>query len=172
MPLSKVDFFDLRYDHRNRSPILFLKDADSDKFLLVWIGELEASSIELAVIRKTAPRPLTHDLFAKVLNQLDVSVDKVVIDRLESRTYYATLYMEHNGEEVVVDCRPSDAIAIALRENAQILVDEELMYSLKYVELEEDDSAITETSEARLPSSEEEFQEFLRNISPTDFGES
>lgn len=174
MALARVGFYDLRYDHRHRSPVLFLKDAERDKYLPVWIGELEASSIELAVIRKTAPRPLTHDLFATVLHEVGVRVRKVVIDRLESRTYYATIYLDQDGELHTVDCRPSDAVAIALRENCEIFVDDELMYNIKFVELEESDVAAEEEEDADLPveaADEGGFQEFLRRITPSDFKE-
>ena len=174
MALAKVGFYDLRYDHRHRSPVLFLKDAERDKYLPVWIGELEASSIELAVIRKSAPRPLTHDLFATVLRELGVHVRKVVIDRLESRTYYATIYLDQDGELHTVDCRPSDAVAIALRENCEIFVDDDLMYNIKFVELEESEVASEEEEDTDLPAEaadEESFQEFLRRITPSDFKE-
>ena len=174
MALAKVDFFDLRYDHRHRSPVLFLKDAEQEKYLPVWIGELEASSIELAVIRKSAPRPLTHDLFTNVLRELGVSVTKVVIDRLESRTYYATLHLQRDEDHHTVDCRPSDAVAIALRENAEIYVDDTLMYSIKFVELneaelEEGEEQVVSEGMEEMETPEESFQEFLRRISPSDF---
>jgi len=174
MALAKVDFFDLRYDHRHRSPVLFLKDAEKEKYLPVWIGELEASSIELAVIRKSAPRPLTHDLFTNVLHELGVHVEKVVIDRLESRTYYATIYLDSDGRMHTVDCRPSDAVAIALRENCEIYVDDELMYSIKFVELEDSDEQpdiddVAEEAPSRVVPDEESFQDFLKRITPSDF---
>lgn len=174
MTLAKVGFYDLRYDHRHRSPVLFLKDAERDKFLPVWIGELEASSIELAVIRKSAPRPLTHDLFATVLREIGVNVRKVVIDRLESRTYFATIYLDQDGELHTVDCRPSDAVAIALRENCEIFVDDDLMYNIKFVELEDSEGAEGEDPEAEMAveaANEESFQEFLKRITPSDFKE-
>lgn len=172
MALAKVGFYDLRYDHRHRSPVLFLKDAERDKYLPVWIGELEASSIELAVIRKSAPRPLTHDLFATVLRELGIGVRKVVIDRLESRTYYATIYLDRDGDLHTVDCRPSDAVAIALRENCEIFVDDELMYNIKFVELEDSAVADDEDEDINLPeqaADEESFQQFLKRITPSDF---
>ena len=172
MPFARVDYFDLRYDSHHKSPVLFLKDADEDRFLPVWIGELEASSIELAVIHKAAPRPLTHDLFAGVLRSLGARIVKVVIDRLESRTYYASLHLEHAGRELVVDCRPSDGVALALRENVAILVDDELMYNIKFVEAEpgdadEDGAEVLHEGEGE----EEGFQDFLRTIRPQDFQE-
>lgn len=181
MGLSRVSFFDLRYDHQHRSPVLFLKDMDKEKYLPVWIGESEASSIELAAISKRPPpRPLTHDLFSTVLRELNVHLDKVVIDRVESRTYFATMYLEHDGRILKIDCRPSDAIAMALRSNTRIYVDEELMFGIKFVELSEAELAEgigeEEEGEPARRSSEFEsddagFREFLKRISPSDFKE-
>lgn len=174
MALHKVDFLGLRYDHRHRSPVLFLKDVEQEKYLPVWIGELEANSIELAVIRKAAPRPLTHDLISHILGKLNASISKVVIDRLEDRTYYATLHLYQAGEIKVIDCRPSDAVAIALREDSEIFVDDELMYSIKFVEIEEgevpEEVESAMESEIEAPETDDQsFKEFLDRISPTDF---
>lgn len=172
MPLAEVDFFDLRFDSRHQSPVLFLKDTEREKYLPVWIGELEASSIELAVREKVLPRPVTHDLMCSVFRKLGARLVRVVIDRLENRTYFASLILESDGQILEVDCRPSDAIALALREEAAILVDSELLYSIKFVELSEGDEEgdldyeAAETLEHTDPVS---FQEFLRRISPHDF---
>lgn len=173
MTLARVDFFDLRYDSQHKSPVLFLKDAARDRFLPVWIGELEASSIELAVIQKAAPRPLTHDLFANVLDGLEARITKVVIDRLESRTYYATMYLQYSGGELEVDCRPSDAVAMALREDVMILVNDELMYNIKFVEVTDQDGEEAGSSEALIDEQQddEQFQDFLKQIRPQDFRE-
>ena len=171
MALALVDYFDLRYDHRNNSPVLFLKDADRDKYLPVWIGELEANSIESAVIGKPSQRPLTHDLLMTILHQMGGQVSRVVIDRLESRTYYAKLFIESAGRETDFDCRPSDAIAIALREGARIFVDEHLMYSIKFVELNESEGSEDDESDGLFEADETSFQDFLRRISPSDFKE-
>ena len=175
MALARVDFFDLRYDHQHRSPVLFLKDAQSEKYLPVWIGELEASSIELAALNKSAPRPLTHDLFANVLRELGVKITKVIIDRVESRTYFATMYLEWDGRTLKIDCRPSDAIALALRDHVMIYVDDELMYHIKFVELSETDAESGEEgAELELKPSEMDessFTDFLKRISPSDFKE-
>jgi bifunctional DNase/RNase len=173
MALSKVDFYDLRYDHRHNSPVLFLKDSEREKFLPVWIGELEASSIELAVREKTLARPVTHDLMCNMMHKLGSRLVKVVIDRLVNRTYFASLVIESDGQLIEVDCRPSDAIALALREQASMFVDEELMYRIKFVELSEgeeddgdDDEGITEALEQ---VDAQTFQQFLKGISPSDF---
>jgi bifunctional DNase/RNase len=169
MPLAEVDFFDLRYDHRHKSPVLFLKDAQREKYLPVWIGELEANSIELAVVQRTVPRPLSHDLLLSVMHDLGGRLQRVVIDRLESRTYYATLVLEHDGRLIHVDCRPSDAIALALRERVAIFVDDELMYSIKFVEISEGEDSEDDDGE---PVDYDSFQDFLKSISPSDFKDS
>jgi len=173
MALALVDYFDLRYDRQHRSPILFLKDVESEKYLPVWIGDLEARSIEDAYYRRTLERPLTHDLFVDVLANISVSVDRVVIDRLDQGTYFATLFMDHNGKTSEVDCRPSDAVAIALRMNARIYVEEDLMYRIKFVELREgsdfEGGAIEDVDEDTAEEPMESFTDFLRNISPADF---
>jgi bifunctional DNase/RNase len=166
MALALVDFFDLRHDYRHDSMVLFLKDADRDKFLPIWIGEVEANSIELAVNNNRAPRPLTHDLFSMLLRRTGVRLMRVSIDRLENRTYYATLHLEHDGAPLELDCRPSDAVAIALREDVRMYVDEDLMYHIKFVELSEADDEEDEGGEG---ISEDSFQDFLREIKPTDF---
>ena len=167
--MAEVDFFDLRYDHRHKSPVLFLKDAQREKYLPVWIGELEANSIELAVVQRTVPRPLTHDLLVNVMHDLGGNLQRVVIDRLEQRTYYATLVLEHDGRLMHVDCRPSDAIALALRERVAIFVDDELMYSIKFVEISEGEDDGEDDGE---PVDYDSFKDFLEQISPSDFKDS
>lgn len=180
MSLTKVDFFDLRYDHRQKAPVLFLKDSEKELFLPIWIGELEASSIELAVDNKIPPRPLTHDLMSNVLGQLGVHISKVVIDRLESSTYFAKMYLDSDGRTIEVDCRPTDAIALALRQNVVIYVSDDLMHKIKFVELssveqledgeaESAEQEIANEEQMELDTSPETFKEFLRQISPSDF---
>lgn len=181
MPLTKVDFFDLRYDHQQKAPVLFLKDLEKELYLPIWIGELEASSIELAVDNKVPPRPLTHDLMSAILSQLGVHVSKVVIDRLEASTYFAKLYLDSDGRTIEVDCRPTDAIALALRKNVKIYVSEDLMCNIKFVELspeplsdeagESPEALIASEEQMELDASPESFKDFLRQISPGDFRE-
>jgi bifunctional DNase/RNase len=172
MALARVDFFDLRHDFRNNTMVLFLKDSDRDKFLPICIGEGEANSIELAVNQTRPLRPLTHDLFSALLERTGIQLRRVVIDRLENRTYFATLHFEHDGEPLQLDCRPSDAVAIALRENVRIYVDEELMYHIKFVELSEADELGDDEDDDEVLPREDSFQEFLRGISPHDFRDS
>jgi bifunctional DNase/RNase len=120
------------------------------------------------VVRKGVPRPLTHDLLLNVLRDLGGNLQRVVIDRLESRTYYATLVLEHDGRLIHIDCRPSDAIALALRERVAIFVDDELMYSIKFVEISEGE----ESDDDGEPVDYDSFKDFLEQISPSDFKDS
>ncbi len=174
MALSLVDFFDLRYDRQHKSPVLFLKDVDTEQFLPVWIGDLEARSIEDAYYQRTLERPLTHDLMVTMLGHVEFNLNKVVIDRLDKGTYYASLYMEQRGETVEIDCRPSDAIAMALRMDARIFVEESLMYKIKFVELREggpegETEMMFEEPKEASEDDRTTFNDFLQNISPTDF---
>jgi uncharacterized protein len=170
-------FYDLRYDQNNRSPIIFLKDTGSDRFLPVWIGEAEAQSIDLAQRGANPPRPLTHDLIKRIFDRSGIRVVSVIIDRLIGSTYYANLVLDVRGETIEVDCRPSDAIALALRDKVQIFVADELMYNIKFVEMAaaleegvegEGDEAAVETAGEAV---EEDFRRFLRGLRPEDFKE-
>jgi len=178
MALSPVKFFDLRYDQNNRSPILFLKDTKSDRYLPVWIGETEALSIELASRGERAPRPLTHDLMTAVLAECKIRVVSVIIDRLIGSTYYANLVLEVGGRTIEIDCRPSDGIALALREHAQIFVSDELLYHIKFVELEpaeaefEEEESSEDVEESQAPEglpSPDAFRQLLLRLKPIDF---
>ena len=180
MGLSPVVFYDLRYDQNNKSPIIFLKDSSSDRFLPVWIGEAEAVSIEFASRGQAPPRPLTHDLLKRVFERSGVKLVSVIIDRLIGSTYYANLVMEINGEEVEIDCRPSDAVALALRDGAQIFVADELMYNIKFVEMaaaeaeaDEDSHVVDEGSDGDEVMEAEgiDFRRILRELRPDDFQE-
>ncbi len=176
MGLSPVVFYDLRYDQNNKSPIIFLKDSSSDRFLPVWIGEAEAVSIEFASRGQAPPRPLTHDLLKRVFERSGVKLVSVIIDRLIGSTYYANLVMEINGEEVEIDCRPSDAVALALRDSVQIFVADELMYNIKFVEMaaaEADEAGhVVDEGEGEEPATEGiDFKRILRELRPDDFQE-
>ncbi len=172
MGLSPVSFYDLRYDQNQRSPILFLKDLRSERYLPVWIGEAEALSIEFAFRGEKPPRPLPHDLMKSLLNKFGARVVSVVIDRLIGSTYYANLVLEHGGRTIEIDCRPSDGIALALREGAQIYVADELMYHIKFVEMESQEleaEAEIEDSESIRDISSQNFRELLSRLKPIDF---
>ena len=107
--------------------VVILKDVEQDRYLPIWIGAWEASAIAMRLQGLTAERPLTHDLFASTLEQLDVHVTRVVISELAEETYHARLYLQRDGTEVEVDARPSDALAIAVRAEAPIYAAEAVL---------------------------------------------
>ena len=107
--------------------VVILKDTAGDRYLPIWIGAWEASAIAMRLQGLTAERPLTHDLFASALERLGVRIVRVVISELADETYHARLHLERDGLEVEVDSRPSDALALAVRTEAEIFADEEVL---------------------------------------------
>lgn len=142
-------------DAITRSPIVLLKDASERRALPIYIGQDQARSIMNVLENKVPPRPLTHDLLANLVEVWEIMLEKVIIHALEDNTFYAVLCTRQGTETKEIDCRPSDAIALALRTNTSIWVLEEVI------------------SEASIPvdrdADEEErqaFREFVDNLSP------
>lgn len=138
----------LLFDPRSGMYILLLQQVDGEETLPIWIGKPEADSIALALGKVITPRPLTHDLIKNIFEELEVKVTKVVITDLIDNTYYALIYTHDGIREKAIDSRPSDAIAIALRVQAPIFVEEGIFEIRKADELEE----------------------WLKNLKPEDFG--
>jgi len=107
--------------------VVILKDVERDRYLPIWIGAWEASAIAMRLQGVTAERPLTHDLFVASIEQLGARIDRIVISDLADETYHARLYLAHDGTEVEVDARPSDALALAVRSEAAIFAAEEVL---------------------------------------------
>jgi len=107
--------------------VVILKDVERDRYLPIWIGAWEASAIAMRLQGVAAERPLTHDLFIASLEQLGARIDRIVISDLADETYHARLYLTHDGTEVEVDARPSDALALAVRSEASIFASEDVL---------------------------------------------
>jgi len=107
--------------------VVILKDPEGDRYLPIWIGAWEASAIAMRLQGLAAERPLTHDLFAATLEQLGVRVERVVISSLADETYHARIFLERDGNQVEIDARPSDALALAVRAEVQIFAAEEVL---------------------------------------------
>src|SRR6266581_1121955 len=114
----------LMVDPITNTPIVILRDKDGQKVLPIWVGIFEANAIALQIENIATPRPMTHDLLRNIINDLDGQVDRVVVSDLKDNTFYAIIHLTVKGERVVVDARPSDAIALALRTRSPILVEE------------------------------------------------
>lgn len=138
----------LLFDPRSNMYILLLKEADTVGTLPIWIGKPEADSIALALGKVATPRPLTHDLIINLVDGLRVRIIKVVITEIIDNTYYALVYLSDGVRETLIDARPSDAVAIALRAGVPIFVHEEIIG--------------TRTAD--------DLDDWLRNLKPEDFG--
>ena len=117
----------IRVSLTNQDRITVLKEKDSERYLPIWMGIPETDSITIALQGVAIARPLTHDLLISVMNALDIRLESVEITNLENDTFYANLILEQNGVHKIVDSRPSDAIAIAIRAKAPVFVDEDIL---------------------------------------------
>ncbi len=124
MELSKIII-----DEKRQDQIIVLKEKDGERILPIVIGFLEANAIKMRLSGALIPRPLTHDLLQSVIEALDASVQKIIIDKLQDNTFYAkiVLSVKNNGRDKYIDARPSDSIALAVRVKAPIFVDEEVI---------------------------------------------
>jgi len=136
------------FDPRSNMYILLLKEVDGNGTLPIWIGKPEADSIALALGKVETPRPLTHDLIKNIADGLKIKIAKIVVTDIQDNTYYALLCLNDGRKETFVDSRPSDAVAVALRVNAPIFVEESVMER----------------------KSSDELEEWLKNLKPEDFG--
>jgi bifunctional DNase/RNase len=108
-------------------PIVVLRDIDGDSVLPIWVGVYEANAIALEIEKVTTPRPMTHDLLKNMLTGFGASVSKVVVTELKDDTFYAVIWAERDGQVISIDSRPSDALALALRVDCPIFVDDEVL---------------------------------------------
>ena len=121
----------LMMDPVTNMPIVVLKDVGSDTVLPIWVGVYEANAIALEIEKVTTPRPMTHDLIKNILLGFDTHVHKIVVSELRDDTFFAVIWMERDGKVISVDSRPSDALAVALRVDCPIYVDEEVLKTSK-----------------------------------------
>lgn len=163
--LHKVTIAGLAMDPASNTPIILLKTEDGDQTLPIWIGLLEATSIASALQDIQFDRPMTHDLFKNLTQLLNVHVNRIDICDLKDNTFYAEIHFVSEARTFTMDARPSDAIALALRFQAPIFVEDRVM------EKSQAGKAAGETGEV-LDESEEgkKWAEYLEKLSPEDFG--
>ena len=121
----------LMMDPVTNLPIVILKDVGSETLLPIWVGVFEANAIALEIEKVATPRPMTHDLIRSVLTGLDAFVHRVVVTELRDDTFYAVIWLEREGHVVSIDSRPSDALALALRVDCPIFVEDEVLKNSK-----------------------------------------
>ncbi|HTJ88126.1 MAG TPA: bifunctional nuclease family protein [Terriglobales bacterium] len=148
----------LLMDPVNNTPIVILKDTNSDTVLPIWVGVFEANAIALEIEKVSTPRPMTHDLIKNVLSGLDAHVHKVVVTELKEDTFYAVIWMERDGRVISVDSRPSDALALALRVDCPIFVEDEVLKTQK------------KAAGAADPATSEELRKWLEGLNDDDLG--
>ncbi|MCX6637960.1 MAG: bifunctional nuclease family protein [Acidobacteria bacterium] len=148
----------LMMDPVTNMPIVILRDVEGNSVLPIWVGIYEANAIALEIEKVSTPRPMTHDLIKTLLLGLNTSVRKVVVSELRDDTFYALIWLEQEGQLISVDSRPSDALAIALRLDCPIYVEE----------------AVLKSSKAAAASSDkvqsEELRRWLENLNDDDLG--
>jgi len=129
--LIEMQIRGLMMDPVTNMPIVVLKDVRSDMVLPIWVGIFEANAIALELDKTATPRPMTHDLLRNIARGLNAVVKKVVVSELKDDTFYAVIWMDHAGETVTLDARPSDAIALALRWDCPIYVHRDVLANSK-----------------------------------------
>lgn len=148
----------LMMDPVTNMPIVILKDVNGNTILPIWVGIYEANAIALEIEKVSTPRPMTHDLIKQLLLGLETQVHKIVVNELKDDTFYAMIWLEKNGQLITVDSRPSDALAIALRLDCPIYVDDSVLKSSK----------IAGTVSDRVAN--EELRRWLENLGDEDLG--
>lgn len=139
-------------------PIIVLRDADGQRVLPIWVGIFEANAIALRIENISTPRPMTHDLLRNVIEDLNGIVRKIVVSDLKDNTFYALIYVEVGGQTLAIDSRPSDAIALAIRADAPIFVEDTVLDSAKGIDFSTD-----KTDSERL-------QKWLESLDPEELG--
>ena len=158
MPEVEMKIRGLMMDPVTNMPIVILKDVNGDSVLPIWVGIYEANAIALEIEKVSTPRPMTHDLIKNLLTGLDTRVHKVVVNELREDTFYAVIWLEREGHIISVDSRPSDALAIALRLDCPIFVEDEVLKTSKQA------SAVSD----RVSS--EELRKWLDGLNDEDLG--
>ncbi len=148
----------LMMDPVSNMPIVILRDVNGSALLPIWVGTYEANAIALEIEKVATPRPMTHDLIRTLLTGLSAGVRKVVVSELKDDTFYAVIWLERDGQLISIDSRPSDALAIALRVDCPIYVDDSVLTSSKAAH------AVSE----RI--NDEELRKWLEGLGDEDLG--
>lgn len=147
----------LMMDPVTQMPIVVLRDATGNTILPIWVGVYEANAIALEIEKINTPRPMTHDLIKTLLMGMDARVDRIVVNELKDDTFFATIWLEKDGQMISIDSRPSDALAIALRTDSPIFVDENVLKNSRM-------------SSTQDKGKDEELRRLLENLNEEDFG--
>jgi bifunctional DNase/RNase len=166
--LRRMSIGTVLFDQAKGTAVVSLVEADGDRMLPIFIGLWEGTAIARELNRVAAPRPLLHDLFCNVLQGLHAHLEKVVVDSLSDNTFYAQLHLKQHETTIIADARPSDAIALAIKSQAPIYVDEAVLQAAG----KRSDVAVADQDRPE-PASERsaDIQAWLENIRPEDFAD-
>ena len=171
--MREMTLYGVSFEPIGKQPIVLLKTVDEDRFLPIWIGHAEAAAILMKLQGTDPPRPMTHDLFMEVVSELKGEIVKVTVTELRENTYFAQLTIVQDGREVEVDSRTSDAIALAVRCDAQIFAADQVVEesSIEFQAGEDDEvSLVTASNLADLDP--DEFRRFIETVTPEEFASS
>jgi bifunctional DNase/RNase len=171
--MREMTLYGVSFEPIGKQPIVLLKTVDEDRFLPIWIGHAEAAAILMKLQGTDPPRPMTHDLFMEVVSELKGEIVKVTVTELRENTYFAQLTIVQDGREVEVDSRTSDAIALAVRCDAQIFAADQVVEesSIEFQAGEDDEvSLVTASNLADLDP--DEFRRFIETVTPEEFATS
>ncbi|MBC2716678.1 MAG: bifunctional nuclease family protein [Desulfobacteraceae bacterium] len=160
--LHKMIIGGLAMDPSSNAPILILNSVDEDFSIPIWIGLLEAASIASVLQNISFDRPMTHDLFKNFIKTVKANVTRIEVCDLKDNTFYAKIYCVSTDGEFILDARPSDAIALALRLKAEIFVDDSVVENLK---VKDGEYEIVDDSDQG-----KKWEKYLKDLSPEDFG--
>ena len=148
----------LMVDPITNMPMVVIRDSEGQRLLPIWVGVFEANAIALQIENVSTPRPMTHDLLSNVLEYLKADLEKIVVAEVKGDVFYARIHLSSDGKSVVVDARPSDAIALALRLRAPILVEEKVIAEAKSLDLKSDEA------------DSERLSKWLESLDPEELG--
>jgi len=171
--MREMTLYGVSFEPIGKQPIVLLKTTDEDRFLPIWIGHAEAAAILMKLQGATPPRPMTHDLLTDVVSELKGEVVKVTVTELRENTYFARITIVQDGQEVEIDSRPSDAIALAVRCEAQIFASDDVVdeSSIEF-QAGEDEQVSLVTASSLSDLDPEEFRRFIETVTPEEFATS
>lgn len=158
--MQEMVIYGVSFDMVGKQPIVLLKTVNGNTFLPIWIGHAEAAAILMRLQGADTPRPMTHDLVTRMLSELNAEVSRITVTELRENTFYALITLRSPASEIEIDSRPSDAIALAVRNEAPIFAADSVIEE-SGIEFENE---VEETDEVV-----ERFKEFLDEVSPEDF---
>jgi len=156
--MVKMEIKGLLMDPVSNMPVVILRDAGDGVFLPIWVGIFEANAIAIAMEKIATPRPMTHDLLNNLVRELDARVERIGINDLKDNTFFALIFLNHDGKIVPIDSRPSDAIALALRTGSPIFVKSDVIDKAKNTDMTKD------------AGESERIRKWLENLDPDEMG--